>query len=212
MKLLLIVILSIVMVACSSAPSVNESNDDYSIEDVDDLGEEEASERSEDEYVEMDEDEYSAMQEGLVLEENMEESDLTPDEIISMLRSEVKELKEVVAELKNTDISSVSRHKDSVKMQGNKMQGNKMQGNKMQGNKTNGRPINLVMKFSTKNDQKHWWGILEAAGIKDKFLSSSRGHYKIFLGYFKNHKNALATKNKIIKATGARTIEMIPSS
>jgi hypothetical protein len=202
MKLLLTLILSIVMVACSSAPSVNESNDDYSIEDVDELGEEEASDRSEDEYVEMDEDEYSAMQEGLVLEENIAEPDLTPDEIIAMLRSEVKELKEVVAELKNTGISNVSGQKDSVKMQGNKMQGNK----------ANGRPINLVMKFSTKNDQKHWWRILEAAGIKDKFLSSSRGHYKIFLGYFKNHKNALATKNKIIKATGARTIEMIPSS
>jgi hypothetical protein len=202
MKLLLILILSIVMVACSSAPSVNESNDDYSIEDVDEVGEEGASERSEDEYVSMDEDEYSAMQEGLVLEENMAESDLTSDEIIAMLRSEVQELKEVVAELKNTGISNVSSQKDSVKMQGNKMQGNK----------TNGRPINLVMKFSTKNDQKRWWGILEAAGIKDKFLSSSRGHYKIFLGYFKDHKNALTTKNKIIKATGAKTIEMIPSS
>ena len=206
MKKLLILALCVLMVACSSTPSVEESNAEYvmddadtiedlnGIEDVNSLEDVAENEPLDEEMLEV---EGSSMQHDLTESDSKAESALTPHEEIRNLRLEIEELKLVIIDLRNAATSSAN------------MEGANFQA---QDDSHNVRPVDLVMKFDSMYDQKRWWNILEEAGIKDKFYSTSNGQYLIFLGHFNDHKFALATKNKIIKATGAEAIEIITST
>ncbi len=210
MKNILIMTLCVLMVACSSAPSMEESevalagDDTNSVDDVieyegiDDIEDVEGYESTDDID---DVNDISNMEDvvesgALLVEEKMSQQGLMQDEEIRALRLEIEELKSVIADLRNENSSMASGHDENFKMQDSSMAA---------------RPVDLVMRFSTMGDQKHWWSILEEAGIKDKFYSASKGRYIIFLGHFNDHKIAVATKKKIIAATGASTIEIITS-
>ena len=205
MKKLSVLALCVFMVACSSAPTVEESNAEYAMDDIDTIedlnGLEDVSSLEDVEENEPLEEtlegEENAMQGDLVESNSMGESALPPHEEIRILRLEVAALKLVISNLRKADTTN------------NRMEDTNF---KMQHNHNQVRPVDLVMKFDSMYDQKRWWNILEDAGIKDKFYSAANGQYLIFLGHFNDHKFALATKNRIIKATGAEAIEIIIST
>jgi PBP1b-binding outer membrane lipoprotein LpoB len=190
MRIILILSLCILGVACSSAPSKNENyvnkhdntpekpHDNYDIDSLADV---------EDTPIKGDHNEMSA---DMTDSDNMFVSSFTLADEIVQLRLEIKELKRIIT---NLNTHNVNPENSMVNMQGKK---------------TKVKPVDLVMRFNSMEEKKRWWGILERAGIKDKFSFHSKGHYKIYLGHFNNHKVALEVKNTIMKATGASTIEM----
>jgi hypothetical protein len=210
MKSVLILALTVLVMACSSTPNVEESQNVYANDDIDTIEDIDELEDVDDiqEISSVDDVKDDPMEEGLMDQQDkpMEGSQnnasassgasLSPEQEIHNLRLEIEELKSVIAGLKHT-ATPVAHGPDF---------------NEMQDNTVHVRPVDLVMRFNSKHDQKRWWNILEDAGIKDKFYSASKGNYIIFLGHFNNHKVALATKNKIIEATGANMIEIITSS
>ena len=212
MKKLSFLALCVFMVACSSTPSVEESNAEYVVDDIDTIedmnGIEDVS--SLEDVAENEPLEEEALEmEGTSMHENvtgsnsdsgsnsMGDSGISAEEEVRILRLEIEALKIVIADLRKAGTSNTNMEDANFKMQHDN---------------NHVRPVDLVMKFDSMYDQKRWWNILEEAGIKDKFYSVSNGQYLIFLGHFNDHKFALATKNKIIKATGAEAIEIISST
>jgi hypothetical protein len=194
MRIILILSLCILGVACSSTPSKNqnyvnssgntpeEPHDNFDIDSLADV---------EDTPIKGD---HNEMSENMTGSDNMFVSSLTLADEIVQLRLEIKELKRIITNLNTANTHNVSPENSMINMQGKK---------------TKVKPVDLVMRFNSMEEKKRWWGILERAGIKDKFSFHSKGHYKIYLGHFNNHKVALEVKNKIMKATGASTIKMI---
>lgn len=221
MKNTIILALFILVAACSSAPTMDDGDSTVSVDEsygTDDVMVDADSDNSvgiieddsdsmigdteymvEDEYMQEDEviqaDEMETSEPESITSIN-DTSSLTPEEENKKLRMEIEELKAIIMGLTNDN--QMAANKKSLK-------------NKKPSYKKGPNPVNLVMKFNTKQEQKKWWNILEKAGIKDKFLSNSKGKYLIFLGHFNDHDIALEIKNKIIKATNAQNIETISS-